>query len=307
MGKNVLKMGGARDFLIIILGITLYSLGFTLFVLPHDIVIGGMAGFSTLVYYATSGALPVAAVMYGMNGLLLLMGARTLGKSFLIKTIFGATLMSLEIGAMEGYFMSHAPLIQSVWMSVGMGGVLMGLGIGMYYSHGGTAGGTDIIAAMMSRRSNVSMGRVMMIVDMSIVALSFLLPFDGDLEARVQARTQTIMIGWLAIFVYSFLADRYIGEGRQTVQMLILSDHWDMIANRITHEIGRGVTVWDCKGYWTGTERKMMIVWCRKDDMFSIYSIIKAVDSGAYVTSCYVTSIFGNGFDHLHFSKVKKL
>ena len=188
-------------------------------------------------------------------------------------------------------------------MSIILGGVLLGLGIGIYYSHHGTTGGTDIVAAIMSHVSNVSMGRVMMIIDVSIVAFSFFLPFDGDMEARVQARTQTIIFGLLAIVIYSLLADKYIAQGKQTIQFIILSEKWNDVAYRITHETGRGATIWDAQGYWTGDEKKLMLVWCREVDTYNIYRIVHEVDPNAYVTTSTVRNVYGNGFDRL---KIKK-
>lgn len=205
--------------------------------------------------------------------------------------------MSLTIGLMEGYFVSHPPLVDNAAVSLAIGAVLLGFGIGLYYSHHGTCGGTDIVAAILSQRTAFSMGRVMMVVDITIVAFSFLLPFDGDLEARIQVRTQTIIYGWLTIFVYSQFADKYLGEGRQTVQFFILSDDWERIAHRITHETGRGVTLWDARGYWTGEQRTMLLVWCRKEDTPQMYAIIAQCDTTAYIITCYVRSVYGNGFD----------
>lgn len=295
----------ANDLMFIVIGILIYSIGFCVFILPHQIVIGGMAGFSTLIYYAARESIPVAAIMYGGNLLLLLCGYRVLGRGFVLRTVFGATVISLMIGSMEGYFMAHPPLVADRLMSVVTGAVMLGIGVGIYYSHHGTAGGTDIVAAIFERKSNVSMGRVMMIVDMSIVACSFFLPFDGDMEARVQTRTQTIIYGWLAIFLYSFIADKFVYEGRQTVQFIILSDKWNSIAHRITHETGRGVTTWDGQGYWTGHERKLMIVWCRKIDTYRIFCIVKEEDPNAYITNSYVRSVYGNGFDTLKIKRKK--
>lgn len=191
-------------------------------------------------------------------------------------------------------------------MSVIIGAVMLGLGIGIYFSHHGTTGGTDIVAAIMSRISDVSTGRVMMIVDVSIVALSFLLPFDGDMEARIQSRTQTIIYGWLAIYIYSWLVDRYIDKGKQTIQFIILSDNWETIAKRITHETGRGVSMWDGTGYWTGAKRKLMLVWCRQNDVFRILQIVKESDENAYITNSNVRSVYGNGFDKLKIRKSPK-
>ncbi|MCM1356566.1 MAG: YitT family protein [Staphylococcus sp.] len=288
-----------RDWFAIVVGIVIYAIGFTVFILPHHVVIGGMAGFSTLIYYATGGLVPVAVVMYGTNIFLLLCGFKYLGRSFVLRTIFGTTLLSLLIGAVEGYFTSHPPLVTSTPMSVMMGGVLLGLGIGIYYSHHGTTGGTDIVAAIMEHISNVSMGRVMMIIDVSIVALSFFLPFDGDMEARIQARTQTILFGLMTIVLYSVLADKYIAQGKQTIQFIILSEKWKEVAYRITHETGRGATIWDAEGYWTGDAKKLMLVWCRKGDVYSILKIVHEVDPMAYVTTSNVMSVYGNGFDRL--------
>ena len=292
-----------RDWAAIIAGIAIYAIGFTVFILPHHIVIGGMAGFSTLIYYATGGLLPVAVVMYGTNIILLVCGYKYLGKGFVLRTIFGTTMLSMLIGMVEGYFTSHPPLVTSTPMSVMMGGVLLGLGIGIYYSHHGTTGGTDIVAAIMAHKTDVSMGRVMMIIDVTIVALSFFLPFDGDMEARIQARTETIIFGLLAIVLYSWLADKYIAQEKQTIQFIILSEKWDEMAYRITHETGRGATDWDAQGYWTGNEKKMMLVWCRQVDTYNICRIAHEVDPTAYVTTSTVRSVYGNGFDRL---KIKK-
>lgn len=295
-----------KNLLLIVVGIAIYSLGFTIFILPHHIVIGGMAGFSTLVFYATAQTIPVAVTMYATNILLLAGGFKYLGKGFVLRTIFGSTVMSLIIGCLEGYFTSHPPLVTDAPMSVAIGAVLCGIGIGFYYSHHGTAGGTDIIAAIMSKISTVSVGRVMMIVDISIVACSFFLPFDGDMEARMQTRSESIIYGWLAIFLYSMIADKFIYQGRQTIQFIILSDKWETIAKRITHETGRGVTTWEGKGFWTGQHRTMMIIWCRQADAFSIRSIVKAEDPHAYITDSFVRSVYGNGFDTLHIKTPKK-
>lgn len=298
-------IGESRDLLIIVLGMAIYAIGFTIFILPHHIVIGGMAGFSSLIFYATAQRIPIAVIMYGTNILLLLGGLKFLGKGFVVRTIFGSTVLSLIIGAMEHYFTTHPPLIEDTTMSVIMGAMLCGIGIGVYYGHHGTAGGTDIVAAIMSKVSNVSVGRVMMVVDMSIVACSFLLPFDGDMEARIQARTQLIIYGWLSIFLYSYITDKILSTGMQTIQFIIISDKWERIGERITHETGRGVTSWDGEGFWTRDNHKVLLVWARKNNAYSIMKIVKEVDDNAYITFSSVNSVYGNGFDTLKLKKKK--
>lgn len=231
-----------RDYLIIIAGMAVYAIGFTVFILPHEIVVGGMAGFSTLVFFASGGLIPVAVTMYAANILMLVCWYRVLGRKFVVRTVFGATILSLMIGSIEGYFTSRPPIVTDTTMSVLMGAVICGIGIGLYYAHKGSAGGTDIVAAVFEKKANINMGRTMMIIDIAIVTCSFFLPFDGDLDARIQARVQTILYGWTSIIIYSFLANYIVNLDKQTIQFLILSPKWEEIADRVTHESGRGVT-----------------------------------------------------------------
>ena len=104
MNYNSLK-SNVSDFAMITVGLILYAIGFCVFILPHSIVIGGMAGLGTLVYFATGGFVPVAVTMYGVNLLLIAIGWKVLGKAFVARTIFGATGISVFIGLIENYFL----------------------------------------------------------------------------------------------------------------------------------------------------------------------------------------------------------
>lgn len=296
-----------RDYLFIVTGMVLYALGFTIFILPHEIVVGGMAGFSTLIFFASGGIIPVAATMYVVNITMLVCWFKILGRSFVLRTVFGATLLSLIIGSIESYFTSHPPIVTDKTMSMLMGSALCGFGVGMYYAHKGSAGGTDIVAAVLEKKANISIGRTMMIIDVTIVTCSFFLPFDGDLDARIQSRVQTIIYGWTSIVIYSFLANYIVNSDKQTIQFLILSPKWHEIADNITHKSGRGVTTFDGHGFWTGENRTMLMVWCRQYDADAIYDIIKDIDEEAYVIQSEARSVYGNGFDPLRMKNRKIL
>jgi uncharacterized membrane-anchored protein YitT (DUF2179 family) len=121
-------------------------------------------------------------------------------------------------------------------------------------------------------------------------------------------RTQVIIYGWLSIFLYSYITDKFLQDSIQTIQFIIISDKWEEIGHRITTETGRGVTVWDAEGFWTREHRKVMLVWGRKINAYPIMAIAKEVDPDAYVTHSYVKSVYGNGFDTLKLkSKPKKI
>ncbi len=298
-------MSNAKDYVMIIIGLIIYSVGFTAFVLPHGIVIGGMAGLGTLVYFATNTVVPVSVTMYGVNIILMICGYRMLGRQFTIRTIFGATGISLFIGLLEGYFTSHPPLIAETPMSLVLGGILCGTGIGTIYIHNGTSGGSDIVAAMVTKVSNVSVGRILMAVDMSIVAFTFFLPFNGDLEARIQASLPRIIYGWVTIFIYSYMTDMIIDTNRRATQFIIFSHKWAEIADRVNNEAHRGVTVLDGQGWYSKQEVKILLVWCRKIESVTIFRIIKSIDNDAFITQSNANGVYGKGFDVMRI-KMKK-
>ncbi|MBD5358806.1 MAG: YitT family protein [Bacteroides sp.] len=299
-------MSNAKDYVMIIVGLILYALGFCAFILPHGIVIGGMAGLGTLVYFATNTLIPVAVTMYGVNLILLLGGYKMLGRQFALRTIFGATGISVFIGLIEGYFTSHPPLIADTAMSIVLGGMLCGFGIGTIYVHNGTSGGSDIVAAMVTKVSNVSVGRILMSVDMTIVALTFFLPFDGDLEARIQASIPRIIYGWVTIFIYSYITDQIINTNRQATQFIIFSNKWAEIADAINTDAHRGVTVVDGQGWYSKHQVKLLLVWCRKIESVTIFRIIKSIDNNAFITQSHANGVYGKGFDNMRIKMKKK-
>ena len=299
-------MNNARDYVMILIGLALYAIGFCAFILPYHIVIGGMAGLGTLVYFATGGLIPVAVTMYGVNIMLLIAGGRMLGKAFTLRTIFGATGASLMIGAIEGYFLAHPPLIHDPAMSAVLGGILCGMGIGTIYIHNGTSGGSDIVAAMVAKVSNVSVGRTIMLVDMSIVALTFFLPFEGTMEERVQSTVPRIIYGWVIIFIYSYITDMLINTNRQAKQFIIFSSKWKEIADKVNRDAHRGVTVMDGMGWYSKHEVKMLMVWCRKIESVTIFRIVKSIDPDAFITQTNVNGVYGKGFDQMKVKMKKK-
>jgi uncharacterized membrane-anchored protein YitT (DUF2179 family) len=288
-----------RDYVYIIAGMAIFAVGFTALILPHHIVVGGMAGFATLVFFASGEHLPVGFTMLTVNFLMLACGYRVLGRSFVVRTIFGATLLSLMIGAIEDYFTSNPPIIVDPTMSVMMGAVICGVGIGVYYSHDGSSGGTDIVAALLDKAHRISVGRTMIYVDVTIVALSFFLPFEGDWNARVQARVPVMLYGWASIVIYSYIADRIVNAPRRANQFLIISSKWEEIAHAVAHEARRGVTKLQAEGYWTGQDRMLLMVWCRQSDAARIYDIVRRIDTEALVIQSEARSLYGEGFDPL--------
>lgn len=299
-------MTNAKDYVIIILGLIIYAIGFTAFILPHKIVIGGVSGVGTLVYFATDGLIPVAVTQYACNLILLAMAYRVVGRTFVMRTIFGATVFSLAIGVFENIFMGLGhPIMEDISMSAILGAILCGLGVGIVFVHNGSTGGTDIVAAMVSKVSNVSIGRTMIFTDFLIVSSSIFLPFEGTFAERLSVKVPLIVYGLVVTFVLAYMADMVINTNRQATQFVIFSRKWAEIADRVNQVAHRGVTVMDGMGWYSKQDVKVLMVWCRKIESVTIFRIIKAIDDNAFISQANVNGVYGKGFDTMRV-KMKK-
>ncbi|MDE5594826.1 MAG: YitT family protein [Muribaculaceae bacterium] len=218
-----------KDYFFITFGVALYALGFCAFILPEKVVIGGLAGVGTLIYFLTG--LPVAISQYALNLILLAIAYKVVGRQFVVGTIYGATMISVFVGIFQPLF--NAPLTSEPVMNIVIGGIMCGLGIGLTFVHNGSSGGTDIVAAMVSKHSNVSVGRMMLYTDFFIISSSFLLFHNID----------KVVYGFVVLFLVSYMADLVINTNRQAVQFTIFSPHWREIATAINNEANRGCTV----------------------------------------------------------------
>lgn len=281
----------SKDYIMIVLGIAIYSFGFTAFILPEKVVMGGVSGIGSLIYFAFD--IPVAITQYSINLLLLAFAYKIVGKRFVLRTIFGATVISIMIGIMQPFFLDllgGKPLVQGeTFMNVLIGGVCCGLGIGMAFTHNGSTGGTDIVAAMVSKKSNVSIGRTMLYTDFFIISSSYLLFQDIN----------KIVYGLVVLFVASLVADMIINTNRQAVQFTIFSPKWKEIATAINNEANRGCTVLNGTGWYSKQDVKVLLVMCRKIESVTIFRIIKSIDHNAFITQANVNGVYGQGFDEI--------
>lgn len=274
-----------KDYSMIIIGTAIYAFAFAAFILPHDIVIGGVAGLSTILFFTLK--IPIAVANYGLNLILLAIAFKIVGKNFVLGTIFGASLIALMLGLaipLCGDIFHLDPFLSCV-----IGGILSGTGIGICFVHGGSTGGTDIVAAMVSKHTNVTVGRMMIYVDMCIISSSYLIFHKID----------TVVYGFIVLFMSSYMADLMINTNRQAVQFIIFSQRWQEIATAINNEAKRGCTVLTGMGWYSKQEVRILIVMARKIESFVIFRIIKSIDPDAFISQGNVNGVYGKGFDQM--------
>ena len=287
----------AKDYVMIVLGILIYGFGFCAFILPEEVVIGGVSGIGSLFYFASLKYLPfeipVWIPSYAINLILLAFAYKIVGKQFVMRTIFGATVISLAIGVMQPLFhniLGGKPLVEGqTFINIIIGGLCCGAGIGMAFIHNGSTGGTDIVAAITAKKTNVSIGRTMLYTDFFIISSSYLIFQDPN----------KIVFGLIVLFLASWTADQIINTNRQAIQFTIFSPKWEEIADAINNEANRGCTVLDGTGWYSKQTVKVLLVMCRKIESVTIYRIIKSIDPDAFITQANVNGVYGKGFDQM--------
>ncbi len=275
----------ARDYIFITLAMAIYAFGFCAFILPEKVVIGGLAGIGTIVYLTLG--IPVAITQYACNLALLAIAYKVVGKKFVLGTIYGATMISVFVGIFQPLF--DAPLTNDPFMNVVLGGLMAGIGVGMAFTHNGSSGGTDIVAAMVSKYTNVTVGRTMLYNDCIIISSSYFISHRIDL----------VVYGFVVLILCSYMADMLINTNRQAVQFTIFSKKWQEIATAINNEARRGCTVLSGMGWYSKQEVKVLLVMCRKIESVTISRIIKSIDPDAFVTQANCNGVYGKGFDEL--------
>lgn len=275
----------ARDYFFITFGMALYAVGFCAFILPQDVVIGGLSGVGTIIYFLTG--IPVGISQLFLNFLLLAIAYKIVGKKFVIGTIYGATAISVFITIFQPIF--EGGFFDDPLMNVVIGGACAGMGVGIAFTHNGSSGGTDIVAAMVLKYTNVSIGRTMLYTDCVIISSSFFLFHQFD----------KMVYGFVVLILASYVADMVVNTNRQAVQFTIFSRKWEEIATAINNEARRGCTILNGMGWYSKQDVKVLLVMCRKIESVTISRIIKSIDPEAFTTQCNVNGVYGKGFDEL--------
>jgi len=275
-----------KDYIMIFLGLILYAVGLTGFLLPNKIVTGGLAGITVLIKSATD--VPLWLSYVSINAILLIVAWKIVGKNFVIKTLMSVVILTFLLKYGEAHItkaiIQADPLLSSI-----IGAIFCGSGLGLVYSVNGSTGGTDIIGAVVTKYRHVSMGRVLLLVDILIVASSYVL-FRS---------IEKIAIGLIVMAVMYYAVDVVISGMRQSVQFFIFTSKHEEVANHINSEIHRGCTIIDGMGWYSKKSQKIIIVLARKNESTSIFRLVKSIDQNAFVTQANVVGVYGKGFDSL--------
>ena len=285
-----LKSFYIKDYLYMAFDIAVYTVGLTGFIIPNEIVTGGLAGAALLLKYAAH--IEVAKTIMVVNLLLLVLAFRFLGKTFVISTIIGAGMLSFFVNIGETYltpYLTANPLIHDPFIAMVLGGILMGSGLGMVYSVNGSTGGVDIIGFLVTKYFKIRISRILLLVDVLVVVSSIFVLSNYAMEKMV--------LGLILLPIMYQAVDVVMNGAKRAIQVTILSKKYEEIATHINTELKRGCTVVDGTGWYTKNPQKVIIVFARRGEGTTIFRLVNSIDPEAFVTRTNVEAVYGKGFE----------
>lgn len=304
MSDNLLKKTAltlVKEYALVSVGVISYALGWTIFLLPNNLVGGGVSGFASILMYATG--IPMGITYFVLNILLLIIGTKILGTGFGGKTIYAIFATSILLSIMPNLipmeFIHDFAVSNGKMICTLLGGVIAGVGIGLTMSQGGSTGGTDIIALVWCKYHPSSPGRVILIIDIGIIASSLLFPSytdNGELLPLAE-KLAVVVYGLILVTVSGYAVDLYLSGSKQSVQAFIFTKKVAEMADAIAFDMKRGVTVIPAKGWYSKEEKQVIMVVTRKADLNILLRFVKAIDPDAFLSVSTVMGVYGQGFD----------
>ena len=221
---------------------------------------------------------------------------RILGWRYLFRTIIVTMLISAAIGLMQPQLTELSAdgtptLIHIVgeqkFMACVIGAFFEGLGLAIIFLAGGSTGGTDIIASSINKYWDISLGRLLLMCDIVIIGFSYF----------IERNVETVVVGYLAMFISTNFIDYVINSARRSVQFIIISEHYAEIAEEVNTRLERGVTVLSGEGFYSKEKRQVLLILAKRYESRSIFQLIKRIDPQAFVSMSNVEGVFGEGFD----------
>lgn len=299
-----------KEYALVTLGVIAYALGWTIFLLPNNLIGGGVSGFASIVYYATG--LHMSITYFILNIILLVVGTKILGTGFGGKTIYAIFMTAIMLAVMpkviptdfiHEFALSNGKLVCTV-----LGGIIAGLGIGLSISSGGSTGGTDIVALLWCKFHASSPGRVILIIDVCIILSSLMFPSyteTGELLPFAE-KLAVVVYGLILVTVSGYAVDLYISGSKQSVQAFIFTKKVEQMADAIAFDMKRGVTVLPAKGWYSKEDKHVLMVVTRKSDLNLLLRYVKSIDPEAFLSVSSVMGVYGQGFDTIKVKSHKK-
>lgn len=253
--------------LLIILGSTLYSIGLEIFLVPNNVIDGGIVGISIMTNHFTK--IPLGVLTLVLNIPFFIVGYKHIGKTFVLSTLFSVICYSIGISILKPVpGITHDILLASVF-----GGVFAGIGIGIIIRNGGSTDGAEIVAIILDKKMSFSVGQIVMFFNL------FIFIFAGSIFGWDRA-----MYSIIAYFIAVKAIDIIVEGLDELKAVVIISDSYNDISKAIMDRLGRGVTMLDGKGGYSRVSTNVIYVVVSRLEISKLKNIVNDFDENALIT-----------------------
>ena len=276
-----------RRYAVITLGCLIYALAFNWCYAPNDIAYGGFTGVAQILH-SLGGFLSVGTLVFFLNLPLFLLGWRLLGGQLLVSSLYAMTISSLLIDLLAALvpFSPMEPLLACIY-----GGALLGVGLGLILGQGATTGGTDLLARLLKLPLPwLPVGKLLLGLDLVVILAC----------ALVFWNLNTALYGLVALYLSTTVMDTVL-YGLDTAKVAyIVTSRPGPVAQALTQELERGVTILRGEGAWSGEDRPVLLCAFKQRQIVSLKERVKTLDPGAFLIVCDTHEVLGNGFRRYH-------
>ncbi len=283
--KTQSLMTNIRNWVLIAAGLALFAFAWSAFLIPSQLMGGGVSGIASLLYFSLK--IPIGISAFVINGGMVLCAYKILGRQFSINTIICTALLSAFFSVFQPLF-PH-PLTDDKFMCSLIGSMLAGVGVGIAINYGGNTGGTDIIAMVINHYRNISYGKLSLAMNIIIIGCSYF----------IIRNIECLVYSYVAMFAYGTISDMVLDGYKQTFQIMVFSNKNEEISDKINQELHRGATLLKGYGSYTKEEKEILLVIAHREDKQRIIKIIKDTDDSAFLSIAKTSGVFGKNFDRL--------
>lgn len=274
-----------RNYFMICVGLAIFAVGWTAFLIPAEMIGGGVSGISAIIFFATG--FSIGGSTFLINAILLAIAWKILGTKFTLNTLFCTAVLSIFF--VIGQMVFTAQIIDDPFMSAVIGAAMAAFGVGLAINYGGNTGGTDIVAMMVGKYRSISYGKVTLYTNLVIIASSYFAVHS----------VEKLVYSMVVMFVYIYVSDIVIDGYKQTFQFMVFSQKNQEIADKINADLHRGATFLKGHGSFTKAETDVLLIIAHRNDKAQIMKLIKYIDSKAFVSISKTSSVFGKNFDNI--------
>lgn len=276
-----------KEYILITIGLVLVGAGIYYFLVPSNLAAGGVSGLAIVINRFIP-QVPVGLLMLGMNIILFFIAFIFLGPKFGAKTIYSSLGLSGMIWFLEKFFPISKPITNDIFLVLLIGILVSGIGMGIIFNQNASTGGTDIIAKIINKYLHIDIGKSLLMSDFLIT-----------LAAGLTFGAQTGMYAILGVIINGFVIDGVINGINVSKQVNIITSKGDEIKQFIMENLGRGITIYDAKGAYTGEEKEVLITVMSRKEFIKLREFIKEADKNAFITVSTIHEVLGEGFKNI--------